>query len=176
MGSGGQTVKSSVPQLDFALVMEKLSAQIIHVLQPEVVNSTSIKVSWEVRRNQRFIEGFHVKYRMSPELEEQSSSSFHPGPSSPSDFIIETVQSSGVTSHTLSNLGKYTWYEVRVQPFYMTVEGQDSNTIRVRTKEDGNISLCYHSCIIQLLHTIKTVIYLFITILVSFNCCIQSRR
>ena len=48
--------------------------------------------------------------------------------------------------YVLRNLKKYTWYEIRVQPFYLTVEGQESNTVRVRTLEDGtyqtmNISL-----------------------------------
>ena len=39
--------------------------------------------------------------------------------------------------YVLRNLKKYTWYEIRVQPFYLTVEGQESNTVRVRTLEDG---------------------------------------
>ena len=41
--------------------------------------------------------------------------------------------------YVLRNLKKYTWYEIKVQPFYLTVEGQESNTVRVRTLEDGKI-------------------------------------
>ena len=53
------------------------------------------------------------------------------------EYTIETLTSGTATMYVLRNLRKYTWYEVRVQPFYLTVEGQESNTIRVRTYEDG---------------------------------------
>ena len=53
------------------------------------------------------------------------------------EFTIETVTTPGSTMYVLRNLQKYTWYEMRIQPFYYTVEGQESNTVRVRTFEDG---------------------------------------
>jgi len=36
----------------------------------------------------------------------------------------------------LRNLEKYTWYEIRIQPYYMNIEGQESNTVRVMTFDD----------------------------------------
>ena len=53
------------------------------------------------------------------------------------DYTVETLSSGSSTMYILRNLDKYTLYEVRVQPFYSTVEGQDSNAVRVRTFEDG---------------------------------------
>ncbi len=38
--------------------------------------------------------------------------------------------------YVLRNLRRFTWYEIRIQPFYLTVEGHESNTVRVRTAED----------------------------------------
>src|SRR6218665_3821094 len=129
---GGVNIRTSVPQADQTIIAEKLSAQIVNVVHPDVLNSTAVRVTWEVRRNQKYIEGFHVKYRMLLEQEEQSGQSVHH-----SDFSVETIQTASTTSHVLHHLAKYTWYEIRVQPFHGTIEGQDSNTIRVRTFEDG---------------------------------------
>ena len=53
------------------------------------------------------------------------------------NFTYFQITSSTATMYVLRNLKKYTWYEIRVQPFYLTVEGQESNTVRVRTLEDG---------------------------------------
>ncbi len=53
------------------------------------------------------------------------------------EYSIETVDSGTATMYVLRNLQKFTWYEIRVQPFYLTVEGQESNIVRVRTFEDG---------------------------------------
>ena len=56
-------------------------------------------------------------------------------------YFVFQITSSTATMYVLRNLKKYTWYEIRVQPFYLTVEGQESNTVRVRTLEDGKEGL-----------------------------------
>ena len=89
----------------------------------------------QVKRAQRFIEGFHIKYRMMPDLEDQRG-----GHHGRDKWTVETVDLSTATMYVLINLQEYTWYEIRIQPFYMTVEGQDSNTVRVRTFEAGTSS------------------------------------
>ena len=101
--------------------------------QPDVISSTAIKLNWEVRKSHRFVEGFHIKYRVMPDLEEHFSHTHHRHV----EFTIETVTHPTATAYVLRNLKKYTWYEIRIQPFYLTVEGQESNTVRVRTFEDG---------------------------------------
>ena len=134
----------TVPQFDIGIVAEKLSGQIINMLTPDVLSSTAIKLNWEVRKNQRYIEGFHVKYRVAQELDETSAGSAGSGSQSRHqhqvDFAVETVQLSSATMYVLSGLQKYTWYEVRVQPFYLTVEGTESNMVRARTFEDGEMT------------------------------------
>ena len=51
------------------------------------------------------------------------------------EYTIETVDSGTATMYVLRNLRSFTWYEIKVQPFYLTVEGQDSQVKRVRTLE-----------------------------------------
>ena len=53
-----------MPTLDVSVVSEKLSGQIIYMHSPEVLSSTAVKISWEVRRNRHFVEGFRIKYRI----------------------------------------------------------------------------------------------------------------
>jgi hypothetical protein len=54
-----------------------------------------------------------------------------------------TVTAPGATMYVLRDLQKYQWYEVRIQPFYFTVEGQESKSVRVRTSEDGESQAVY---------------------------------
>ena len=53
-----------MPPLDVSVVSEKLSSQIIYMHSPEVLSSTAVKISWDVRRNRHFVEGFRIKYRI----------------------------------------------------------------------------------------------------------------
>lgn len=116
---------------DPSLVAEKLSGQVIHVLPAEVLSSTTIKLNWELRKNvMRFVEGFHVKYRVVPDLGRPDSNPDR------ADYTIRTVQTPSVTTHVLSGLQKYMWYEVLMLPYYGTVEGPESNTVQFRTLED----------------------------------------
>jgi len=156
VGAGGG--KMSTPPLDLQVVQEKLSGQVVHLFPADAMSSTAVKISWEVKRNQRFIEGFHVLYRAvslsSPPLAagggadegaddraaKQSSSGGTAAAISSrglGEFTVETVQGNTVTLYTLANLERNTMYEIRVQPFYMTVTGQESNPVHVKTFEDG---------------------------------------
>lgn len=114
--------------------MEKLSGQVVHMLPQEVLGSTTVKLNWELRKNLlRHVAGYHLKYRVAQDLDDQSSSVKQPQ----ADYIIRTVQSPTSVTHVLSGLQKYTWYEAMILPFCGTFEGMESNTIRFRTLEDG---------------------------------------
>jgi len=62
--TAGARHRSTVPPLDESVVSEKLSSQIVVLHSPEVLSSTAVKLSWDVRRNRHFIEGFRIKYRV----------------------------------------------------------------------------------------------------------------
>lgn len=96
-----------------------------------------MRLSWRVRRHQRYIQGFVVKYR--PLLAHNDDDGGDGGHSR--GHVTEVRVAGGdVTSHTLERLEKYTWYEVAVQPFYQSVVGRES-TAQVRTFDDGNFKL-----------------------------------
>jgi len=50
-----------------------------------------------------------------------------------------TVHSPSATMYVLTDLEKFTRYEVRVQPFYGTVNGAESNLFRFQTAEDSQL-------------------------------------
>jgi len=53
-----------VPPLDESVVADKLSGQVVYMHSPEVLSSTAVMISWQVRRNRDFIEGFRIRYRI----------------------------------------------------------------------------------------------------------------
>jgi hypothetical protein len=73
-------------------------------------------------KTREFIEGFHIKYR--------------PTSVQPSIEATETVSDPMATSYLLRNLRKATAYEVRVQPFFGHIEGEDSTAVTAHTSPD----------------------------------------
>jgi roundabout axon guidance receptor 2 len=71
----------------------------------------------------KYVEGFYIRYR------DMSGGS--------QKFNMKTVLNSEQTeSHVISNLMKFTEYEVFLMPFYQKMEGQPSNSLHVQTLED----------------------------------------
>jgi hypothetical protein len=120
-------------------VSEKLASQIVYMHAPEVLSSSAIKLSWELRFNQQFVEGFHIRYRVVPDLDSsEGGQQQRPGRNrNLGEYTVVTVQSPTATMYVLSDLLKFTYYEVRIQPFYRTVLGTESNLFRVRTLPDS---------------------------------------
>jgi len=53
------------------------------------------------------------------------------------DYTEVTVHSPSATMYILTELDKFTRYEVSVQPFYASVSGTDSNLLRFQTAPDS---------------------------------------
>lgn len=119
--------------LDPSLISEKLSGQVIGLFQPELINSTTVKLSWELRRSHRYVDGVIIKFRTIVDPEDRPA--IHRS-SRLNEFNSVTVRGNSVMTYDLCNLEKYTWYEIRVQPYYASIKGQESNTIRIRMPED----------------------------------------
>lgn len=129
---GKGAARLPIPQCDQEVVREKLgSSNIVEMLQPKVLSSTEIEINWKVVKLRECIEGFHVKYRIIPDVAEHSSHEHHH-----IEYTIETVSSNTQSSYVIRNLRKTTSYEISVQPFYMNVEGQSSRPVMVQTMED----------------------------------------
>ena len=129
------SVKPTTIPFDPSVIRDKLSAagSVIQLLSVEPLGSKSAKVSWEIRKNQRFVEGVHVRRRAIQADDSGSSQRDELG----QDFIDITVEGNDVTSFILEGLSPFTRYEVNVQPFYRSVIGTESSSQYITTSEDG---------------------------------------
>ena len=67
------------------------------------------------------------------------------GHSHPSEkYTIETVTDPTATSYLLRNLRKVTVYEIKVQPFYQNVLGQESTFVTAHTSSDVPSAVPYN--------------------------------
>ena len=116
------------PSLDLVYVRNKLSGggPIVQLLSAVPLSSTSVKVTWKVRRNRRYVAGFHVRWRPAGRRDDGGG-----------EFAELTVDGSGATEYTVDGLRPHTAYEVNVRPWYRSVVGLESKTLLVRTREDG---------------------------------------
>jgi len=152
-----------LPAYDLAVVAEKLtSAQVVAIQQTRAVSSTSVRLTWEVRRHSRYIEGFIIKYRPVTIKTTTTAAAAAPGAAPGGDPAVtpteggigsaghqQQVGAGGVsyseervadglsTSIVIQSLKKYTTYEMVIQPYYRSIIGLESVPARVRTLEDG---------------------------------------
>jgi len=128
------------------------TTQLVRIIsEPQPFNSTAVLVAWQLRRiPPHHVDGYHVRYRVLPDYD-QSFRDAEDGTS----FLEDTVLGGSVMNHVIVDLEKYTLYEVFVEPFFRDVVGQQSNVVRVRTAEDGNLltvcsshtnTLCVSEC------------------------------
>lgn len=70
-----------------------------------------------------FVEGFYIRFK---DMADSSNK-----------YNMVTAWGSRVTRYVLTDLKKFTKYELFIVPFYRTVEGPPSNTRATSTLEDG---------------------------------------
>ena len=162
-----------LPSYDLAVVAEKLtSAQVVAIQQTKAISSTSVRITWEVRRHNRYIEGFIVKYRplitsttttvatpggdvAATQTDGSSGSAARQQQQQTGSATSDVVGDGGVGSYAeervvdglsssvlIQNLKKYTTYEMVVQPFYKSIIGLESVPARIKTLEDGMYLMC----------------------------------
>jgi len=120
-------------EADLARARDALSsARLVELSSLESVSSTSIRVSWRLRDDEEsagLVEGFFVRFR------DMSGGS--------QKFNMKTVMLDDADKDgdglmcTVTDLRKFTEYEVFVTPFYDRLEGQPSNSLHVQTLEDA---------------------------------------
>ena len=119
---------ASDADIDLEEVQNTLMNKVVELTSIEAISSTTIRVSWEIilpeeTIKKKYVEGFYIRYR------DMSGGS--------QKFNMKTVLNSEQTeSHVISNLMKFTEYEVFLMPFHQKIEGQPSNSLHVQTLED----------------------------------------
>ncbi len=110
---------------DVASAQDALMTKVVELTSIEAVSSTTIRVSWSVAASTTFVEGFFVRFR------DMSGGS--------QKFNMKTVMLDDGNNNDclITDLRKFTEYEVFLTPFYGRLEGQPSNSLHVQTLADA---------------------------------------
>ncbi|XP_064080611.1 roundabout homolog 2-like [Macrobrachium nipponense] len=98
-----------------------LSQPLVTLLQPTPVSSTSLRLTWKVQDYEDYIDGYYIRYR-------EVGSTHH--------FQMKKVVRSAKNTYTLTDLAKFTEYEIFVVPYYRGIHGHPSNSRIIMTLED----------------------------------------
>ena len=127
LGSHEVDVPVSSNLVDSIEARHKLENVVVELKDVRAINSSMVKLFWEVRGNQEFVEGFYIRYRaVDPDNFASDENTYN----------MVTVYNGGATTYLLTNLPKYNIFEFFVVPFYKSIDGKPSNTRIVRTLED----------------------------------------
>jgi roundabout axon guidance receptor 2 len=109
--------------IDLEEVQNDLMNKVVELTSIEAISSTTIRVTWEIITNANHIEGFYIRFR------DMSGGS--------QKFNMKTVmKGENQDTYVITNLRKFTEYEVFLMPFFRNLEGQPSNSLHVQTLED----------------------------------------
>ncbi|GLG97679.1 Hemolin [Gryllus bimaculatus] len=114
--------RRAVPRYELDEARARLSAKVVTLRDVQPLNSTAVRLLWDILSGEGYVEGLYVRFR---DLSGGSQK-----------YNMVTVLNAGATSYAVTNLRKYTKYEFFLVPFYKSVEGQPSNTKNVQTLED----------------------------------------
>lgn len=122
-------------------------ATVVHLGRPEAIGSTSMQLRWDVRKNPRAIEGFHIHYCIISRSEgEEDEEEVGPDPNCDIHRFppaIQTVQNGDARTHVLNHLEENTWYRISLRPYYLLTEGAESNHVYAKTQEDGTATYMF---------------------------------
>ena len=114
-----------VPEIDGNRIRNSLKDVQVRLRDVRTLSSTSVKLAWNVHGNTDLIEGFYIRFQKSN------------NPLDSEKFNMVTVFGGSTFSYILTDLKKYSNYNLFVVPFYRTIEGKPSNLLSVRTFEDS---------------------------------------
>ncbi|XP_076310348.1 roundabout homolog 1-like isoform X3 [Tachypleus tridentatus] len=109
---------------DFDLEEARLRLSMCNVRLQDVraINSTTVKMIWEMQGDPNYVEGFYIRFRDVSD--------------GPRKYKILTVLTGLASSYIITDLKKFRKYEFFLFPFYRSVEGPPSNSRLVQTLED----------------------------------------
>ncbi|XP_030648056.1 roundabout homolog 2-like [Chanos chanos] len=120
-----QDISPAVQGVDHRRVQKELGDVVVSMHNPEVLSSTSVRVTWMVENPSQFIQGYRVLYR-------QTSGLPSPGAWQSQDLKVPSQR-----DITLTDLKKGVVYEIKVRPYFNEFQGADSESMTARTLEEA---------------------------------------
>ncbi|XP_055022954.1 LOW QUALITY PROTEIN: roundabout homolog 1 [Boleophthalmus pectinirostris] len=121
-----QDIPPTSQGVDHRQIQKELGDVVIHLHNPTILSSSSVRVQWTVEQQSQYIQGYKVLYRSSP-AEGQVRS----------DWSVFEVRTAGEDSAVVPQLRKGVTYEFKVRPFFNEFQGTDSDVKIARTLEEA---------------------------------------
>uniref|UniRef100_A0A673LKC5 Roundabout homolog 1-like n=1 Tax=Sinocyclocheilus rhinocerous TaxID=307959 RepID=A0A673LKC5_9TELE len=112
--------------VDHGQIQRELGDVVIHLHNPTILSSSSVRIQWTVEQQSQYIQGYKVMYRPSPEGAQQWV-----------EWAMFEVRTLGENSAIVTQLKKGVTYEFKVRPFFNEFQGTDSDIKVARTLEEA---------------------------------------
>ncbi|XP_060753757.1 roundabout homolog 1 isoform X3 [Neoarius graeffei] len=121
-----QEIPPTSQGVEHGQIQRELADVIIHLHNPTILSSSSIRVQWTVEQQSQYMQGYKVMYRVSSE----------PGQTR-SDWAVFEVRSPAEYTAVIAQLRKGTTYEFKIRPFFNEFQGTDSDIKVGKTLEEA---------------------------------------
>ncbi|KAM7412828.1 hypothetical protein PAMA_020286 [Pampus argenteus] len=120
-----QDIPPTSQGVDHRQIQRELEEVVIHLHNPTILSSSSVRVQWTVEQQVQYIQGYKVMYRPSPEGQQRS------------EWAVFEVRTPGEDSAVVPQLRKGVTYEFKVRPFFDEFQGTDSDVKIGKTLEEA---------------------------------------
>ncbi|XP_060751455.1 roundabout homolog 1-like isoform X2 [Tachysurus vachellii] len=121
-----QDTPPTIQGVDHRQIQKELGDVVVHLHNPTILSSSSVRVQWTVEQQSQYIQGYKVMYRPSSESGEPRG-----------QWGVFEVRTPGEDSAIVPQLKKGVAYEFKVRPFFDEFQGADSEVKVVRTLEEA---------------------------------------
>ncbi|KAG7471253.1 hypothetical protein MATL_G00122480 [Megalops atlanticus] len=121
-----QEIPPTSQGVDHRQVQRELGNVVIHLHNPTILSSSSVRVQWTVEQQSQYIQGYKVMYRPSPD-----------GGQPRGEWSVFEVRTPGEDSAVVPQLKKGVTYEFKVRPFFNEFQGMDSDVKVAKTLEEA---------------------------------------
>lgn len=105
--------------VDHRQVQRELGEVAVQLQDPLTLSPTSIRVSWTVDRQSRYVQGYRLSYRPSGGA-----------------WLLQDLNSPSERSTVLTGLLRGSQYEIKIRPYFDEFQGKDSRTLLVQIPEE----------------------------------------
>uniref|UniRef100_A0AAV2J6Y8 Fibronectin type-III domain-containing protein n=1 Tax=Knipowitschia caucasica TaxID=637954 RepID=A0AAV2J6Y8_KNICA len=120
-----QDIPPTSQGVDHRQIQTELGDVLIHLHNPSILSSSSVRVQWTVEQQSPYIQGYKVLFRASPAEGHRS------------DWSVLEVRTAAEDSAVVPHLRKGVTYEFKVRPFFNEFQGTDSDVKVGRTLEEA---------------------------------------
>uniref|UniRef100_A0A7N5ZXE7 Roundabout, axon guidance receptor, homolog 1 (Drosophila) n=1 Tax=Anabas testudineus TaxID=64144 RepID=A0A7N5ZXE7_ANATE len=120
-----QDIPPTSQGVDHRQIQKELGDVVIHLHNPTILSSSSVRVQWTVEQQSQYIQGYKVMYRPAPEGLLRS------------EWAVFEVRTPGEDSAVVPQLRKGVTYEFKVRPFFNEFQGTDSDVKIGKTLEEA---------------------------------------